>query len=44
MFKKLIGYKSKLEKQAELEAKQFEEAKAKADAWMKNEGEQDITI
>lgn len=42
LFLKLIGYKSKLEKEAEIEAKNIEEAHAKAKAYsewfMKNEG------
>ena len=38
LFKTLIGYKSKLEKQVELETKQFEEAKKWSDDFMKNEG------
>lgn len=36
--KKLIGYKSKLQKEAEEEVKKVEEAKKEQDDWLRNEG------
>ena len=41
IFKKIIGYKSKLEKQVEEEEKKFEEAQKAHEDFMKNEGERD---
>lgn len=37
LFKKLIGYKSELEKKVEVEEKSYEEAKKRSDHFMKNE-------
>jgi len=37
LLKKLVGYKSKLQKQAEAEEKAMEEAKKKSEEFMKNE-------
>ncbi len=39
LIKKLFGYKSKLEKEAEIEEKSAEEARIRAEEWMKNEGD-----
>jgi len=39
LIKKMFGYKSKLEKKAEVEEKLSEEASIKAKEWMKNEGD-----
>ncbi len=38
LFKKLIGYKSDLQKRAEMEGKRMEEANEREHEWMKNEG------
>jgi predicted membrane protein len=39
LFKKMIGYKSPLQKRAEQEKKDMEESESKSKEWMKNEGE-----